>query len=171
LINGPSEGFNESCSGSSGLADLEMGPVAGGLSHKKDGIKQRKFKGAVPEVDVTAKGHRGLLNARAFPRGLLVVACLTNNSHAPSLKQRPFHKPLFPCISYHHSEVLSSLLLLFGDRRHHGQLQWQAARVVFIVGKVVLTLHPPLRHLGHPMTSTPRTGPLKLLGARSASSS
>jgi hypothetical protein len=75
LINGPSEGTNESCSDSSGLASLEMGSVAGGLSHKKDGIKQRKFKGPVPEVDVMAKGHRGLLNARALSRGLLAVAC------------------------------------------------------------------------------------------------
>jgi hypothetical protein len=50
---------NESCSGSSGLAILEMGSVAGGLSHKKDGIKQRKFKAPVPEVDVAAKGPRG----------------------------------------------------------------------------------------------------------------
>jgi hypothetical protein len=36
------------------------GSVAGGLSHKKDGIKQRTFKGPVPEVYVTAKGPRGL---------------------------------------------------------------------------------------------------------------
>jgi hypothetical protein len=76
-----------------------MGSVAGGLSHKKDGIKQRKLKGPVPEVDVTAKGPRGLLNARTLSHGLLAAArtlaytAPTNNSHAPSLKQRPFHKP------------------------------------------------------------------------------
>jgi hypothetical protein len=55
-----------------------MGSGAGGLGHKKDGIKQRKFKGPVPEVDVTAKGPRGLLchiNARTLSRGLLAVAC------------------------------------------------------------------------------------------------
>jgi hypothetical protein len=54
MIKGPSEGTNESRSGSSGLASLEMGSVADGLSHKKDGIKQQKFKGPVPEVDITA---------------------------------------------------------------------------------------------------------------------
>jgi hypothetical protein len=45
LIIGASEGTNESCSDSSGLDGLEMGSVAVGLSHKGDGINQRKSKG------------------------------------------------------------------------------------------------------------------------------
>jgi hypothetical protein len=34
---------------------------------------------------------------------------------------------------------------------------WQAAGVIFVVGKVVLTPHPPLRPLGH--NANPRDGP------------
>jgi hypothetical protein len=34
---------------------------------------------------------------------------------------------------------------------------WQAARAIFVVGQVVLTLHPPLRPLSH--NSNPRDGP------------
>jgi hypothetical protein len=115
INNGPSEGTNESCSGSGGLASLEIEPVAGGLGHKKDGMKQRKFKGPVPEVDATAKGARGLLNARALPFSrALGCRVLTNNSHAPPLKQRPFFpqtRSLRNDLHYHHSEILKPALL------------------------------------------------------------
>jgi hypothetical protein len=42
--------------------------------------------------------------------------------------------------------------------RHFGLGFRQAAGVIFVVGKVVLTLHPPLRLL-LAITSTPGTGP------------
>jgi hypothetical protein len=76
---------------------------------------------------------------------------LTNNSHAPSLKQRPFHKPdpQETTFTIPTARFLDRFCCLLEDRGHHGQQQWQAAGVIFIVGEVVLTLHPPLRPLSH----------------------
>jgi hypothetical protein len=37
-----------------------------------------------------------------------------------------------------------------------GRDKWQAAGAIFAVGKAVLTLHPPLRPLGH--NANPRDG-------------
>jgi hypothetical protein len=69
-----------------GLAGLEIGPVAGGLSHKKDGIKQRKFKGPSRGLTSLIQGALGITKCEdPFPRAL--------GSWQRRGRQMPSHSP------------------------------------------------------------------------------
>jgi hypothetical protein len=102
-----------------------------------------------------------------FPRAL-GCRVLTNNSHAPPLKQRPFHshtRSLRNDLRYHHSEVFRSPLL-FEDIMESSSGKLQELPLYSREGGSQESSHCTHLWGSLAMTPTPGTGPLKFIPAK-----